>query len=137
METLDRSVARVSSAAKRVALANYAANIDKEKNATILKYGDQAYALDGGVLISILTDGSWQKRYGRCSLAGIGGMYGALTNLCHFPATRVARCWTCRSVSKRGVEAPADHDCTKTCGIVQESDWRRNELSATHSTPRD
>jgi len=40
-------------------------NMEKEKTATILHEGDSCLTSDGKVKIKVMTDGSWQKRYGR------------------------------------------------------------------------
>ena len=66
----------------------------------------------GSVYITILFDGSWQKRMGKNSLFGIGGIYGARTNKCIFLSSRCARCATC-AVALAKNEDPRPHSCTK------------------------
>ena len=78
-----------------------------------------------GVLIKVITDGSWQKRNGRNSLFGYGAMYGYYSGLPIFSSHRCARCMTCiawaaMSDSERagrgdGDSAP-EHDCTRNWG---------------------
>ena len=91
-------------------------NIEKEKAATLLYEGESCLTSDGKVKIKVMTDGSWQKRYGRNSLYGIGAMYGYYTGLVVFADDRCARCQVCLTAASRGVEVAADHNdkCTNT-----------------------
>ena len=81
------------------------ANLKKEIALTRLHEGDAALSPDGKVYISVMTDGSWQKRMGRNSLFGVGAYYGVYTNKLLFCSTRVSRCavwegagpWRCRT----------------------------------------
>jgi hypothetical protein len=99
-------------------------NIEKEKTATLLQEGESCRTSDGKVKISVMTDGSWQKRYGRNSLYGIGAMYGHYTGSVIFTSDRCARCQVCMTATSRGVELPASHKeiCTNT--------WRGGESAS-------
>jgi hypothetical protein len=90
-----------------------AANLEEEKAATIALLGEKALAPDGSVFITVLGDGSWSKRYGRNSLAGIFGFYGALTNKCIYAGSRIARCAVCTSAVRNGDDGVREHECTK------------------------
>jgi hypothetical protein len=99
-------------------------NIEKEKAATLLYEGESCLTSDGKVKIKVMTDGSWQKRYGRNSLYGIGAMYGYYTGLVLFADDRCARCQVCMTAASRGAELPANHKeiCTNT--------WRKGESAS-------
>ena len=103
-------------------------NIEKEKIATLLHEGDSCRTSDGKVKIKVMTDGSWQKRYGRNSLYGIGAMHGYYTGLVLFADDRCARCQVCLTAASRGAEVPANHidKCTNT--------WSEGEGSKKHET---
>jgi len=98
--------------------------MEKEKTATILHEGDSCLTSDGKVKIKVMTDGSWQKRYGRNSLYGIGAMYGHYTKLVLFAGDRCARCQVCMAAASRGAELPASHK--KTCTNT----WRKGESAS-------
>ena len=88
-------------------------NIKREIAATLLNEGESALAPDGElVYITVMTDGSWSKRYGRNSLFGIGAMYGQHTGGCVFAGSRCSRCVVCMRAAHAGNEAP-EHECTK------------------------
>jgi hypothetical protein len=88
-------------------------NIKREIAATLLNEGESALAPDGElVYITVMTDGSWSKRYGRNSLFGIGAMYGQHTGGCVFAGSRCSRCVLCMRAAHAGNEAP-EHECTK------------------------
>ena len=78
----------------------------------LLVLGDEAHDENGNVKIRIITDGSWQKRYGRNSLFGYGVMYGFYTGKVVFVSHRCCRCMTCISWIAVGKEVP-EHQCTK------------------------
>ena len=80
---------------------------------TLLVLGDEAHDENGNVKIRIITDGSWQKRYGRNSLFGYGVMYGFYTGKVVFVSHRCCRCMTCISWIAVGKEVP-EHQCTNT-----------------------
>ena len=88
-------------------------NIKKEIALALLHEGDAALAPGGSVYITVMTDGSWSKRYGRNSLFGIGAMYGRYTNACVFAGSRCSRCAVCMRAAHTGKEAPEEHACTK------------------------
>ena len=75
------------------------ANLEKEIALTQLHEGDAALSPDGKVYISVMTDGSWQKRMGRNSLFGVGAYYGVYTNKLLFCSTRVSRCAVSRKAT--------------------------------------
>jgi hypothetical protein len=87
-------------------------NIQAEIAATLREEGESARGADGKIKIGVMTDGSWQKRYGRNSLWGYGVMYGQYTGKVVFVKHRCARCTTCASAHHRGVEVPK-HECTR------------------------
>ena len=49
------------------------ANISEEAKLTLLMEGESCLSPTGKVMIRVMTDGTWQKRYGRNSLWGGGG----------------------------------------------------------------
>jgi hypothetical protein len=91
-------------------------NIEKEKTATLLQEGDACKTKDGKIKIKVMTDGTWQKRYGRNSLYGIAAMYGFYTHSVLFTDSRCARCQVCMSAASRGVlvEPGQYATCTNT-----------------------
>jgi len=99
-------------------------NIEKEKVETLKREGESCLTSDGKVKVSVMTDGSWQKRYGRNSLYGIGAMYGHYTKLVLFAGDRCARCQVCMAAASRGAELPASHK--KTCTNT----WRKGESAS-------
>ena len=90
-----------------------AENLEEEKKMTLEKEGEAARGPSGKVHIRAMTDGSWQKRYGRNSLWGCGVMYGYYTGKPIAAESRCARCVTCMSATYRGVEVN-EHKCTRT-----------------------
>jgi len=100
-------------AAKTVLQRRIEANIEKERMATLLYEGESARGPDGRIKCTFITDGSWQKRYGRNSLWGYGVMYGLYTGLVCFVSHRCARCATCMRAAVDGVAEVPEHDCTK------------------------
>jgi hypothetical protein len=100
-------------AAKTVLQRRIEANIEKERMATLLYEGEDAIGPDGRIKCSFITDGSWQKRYGRNSLWGYGVMYGLYTGLVCFVSHRCARCATCMRAAVDGVAEVRKHECTK------------------------
>ena len=99
-------------------------NIEKEKAATLLHEGESCLTSDGKVKIKLMTDGSWQKRYGRNSLYGIGAMYGHYTGGVLFAGDRCARCQVCMTAASRGAELPANHKETCT------NNWRGGQSAS-------
>ena len=93
-----------------------------------LKLGDDEKA---AVLIKVITDGSWQKRYGRNSLFGYGVMYGFYSGLPVFASHRCARCMVCikwnamsdeeRPEGEKGEAPPPPHDCSRNWGSLAAS----------------
>ena len=113
--TWQRAAAVTAKAEEKVNSGVMEANLKEEISATLEAEGPSANAPNGmGVYITVLTDGSWQKRMGRNSFFGVGAFYGARTNKLLFCSTRVARCAICMSAAARGKQAARDHDCTKT-----------------------
>ena len=90
-----------------------AENLEEEKKMTLEKEGEAARGPSGKVHIRAMTDGSWQKRYGRNSLWGCGVMYGYYTGKPISAESRCARCVTCMSAAHRGAEVN-EHTCTRT-----------------------
>ena len=78
------------------------ANLKEEIMLTLLYEGDSAITA-GKTMIRVITDGSWQKRYGRNSLWGYGALYGFYTGKVLFVGHRCARCQTCISAKANGV----------------------------------
>jgi hypothetical protein len=107
------------------------ANIEKEKIATLLYEGDACKTSDGKIKIKVMTDGSWQKRYGRNSLYGIAAMYGFYTGLVLFTGTKCARCAVCMSAASRGVEVAVEHKetCTNTWGEGQPASLMERKIA--------
>ena len=89
------------------------AALKREIAATLLMEGDSCLNSNGKVMITIISDGTWQKRYGRNSLVGFVGVYGLYTGECLYAGSKVARCATCRFYKKEGRPAKA-HACTRT-----------------------
>ncbi len=89
------------------------AALEREKAATLLMEGDACKSKAGKIMITIISDGTWQKRYGRNSLAGFVGVYGLYTGECLFAGSKMARCATCARFKQRGQPAKK-HDCTRT-----------------------
>ena len=113
--TWQRAAAVTAKAEEKVNSDVMEENLKEEISATLEAEGPSATVPDGmGVYITVLTDGSWQKRMGRNSFFGVGAFYGARTNKLLFCSTRVARCAICMSAAARGKQAARDHDCTKT-----------------------
>ena len=106
-------------------------NIEKEKMATLSFEGDACNTSDGKIKIKVMTDGSWQKRYGRNSLYGIGAMYGFYTGSVLFTGTKCARCAVCISAASRGVEVAAEHKvhCTNTWGEGEAASLMEREIA--------
>ena len=71
-----------------------------------------------------MTDGMWQKRYGRNSLFGIGAMYGFYTQLVLFTDSRCARCQVCMSAASRGVTLEPKH--YETCT----NNWSKGDAAS-------
>ena len=107
------SVSRKTGVASKSALeVEREKNLAEEIRLTLLYEGDAAYGADGKVMIRVITDGSWQKRYGHNSLWGYGVMCGFYTGKVVFVSHRCARCQTCSMAAHKGL-APPEHNCTK------------------------
>jgi len=89
------------------------ANISEEAKLTLLMEGESCLSPTGKVMIRVMTDGTWQKRYGRNSLWGAAALYGYYSGGCAFASSRCARCATCIRAAQDKTDAPA-HDCTRT-----------------------
>ena len=104
-------MARSQAAGKSSLSAEIAVNREKERVATLLYEGESCRSPSGKIQIRVITDGSWQKRYGRNSLWGYSAMYGFYTGKVIFVAHRCARCTTCWLAAARGAP-PGEHKCT-------------------------
>ena len=89
------------------------ANISEEAKLTLLVEGESCLSPSGKIMIRVMTDGTWQKRYGRNSLWGAAALYGYYTGGCVFASSRCARCATCMRAAQGKADAPA-HKCTRT-----------------------
>ena len=89
------------------------ANIGEEARLTLLIEGESCLSPSGKVMIRVMTDGTWQKRYGRNSLWGAAALYGYYTGGCVFASSRCARCRTCMRAQQQKGDPPA-HECTRT-----------------------
>ena len=89
------------------------AALKREVQATLLMEGESCYNSQGKVMITVISDGTWQKRYGRNSLVGFVGVYGLYTNECLYAGSKVARCAVCSYYKNQGEVAGA-HPCTRT-----------------------
>ena len=89
------------------------ANIGEEARLTLLIEGESCLSPSGKVMIRVMTDGTWQKRYGRNSLWGAAALYGYYTGGCVFASSRCARCRTCMRAEQQKEDPPA-HECTRT-----------------------
>lgn len=78
-------------------------------------FGEDFRMSNGKVMLFCMTDGSWQKRYGRNSQVGIGGLYGVLSSKFLWASSRVARCSVCAHAYRCGKSSVRYHDCTKNC----------------------
>ena len=99
-------------------------NLELEEVATLLREGEGCRcAVTGKIKIKVMTDGSWQKRYGRNSLWGFGAMYGFYTGKVVFVASRCARCAVCMAAARAHKEVSAQHKeaCTR--------DWKSGAAS--------
>ena len=120
----------VSQAQEKIFNSQMEENLKKEIELTLEMEGESVGYLDKenkiGVLIKVITDGSWQKRYGRNSLFGYGCMYGYYSGLPIYANHRCARCMKCiawaamsddeRPEGKGGDAPPPPHDCTRNWG---------------------
>ena len=105
------AVDRFQAAGKSSLLVEIDANREKERVATLLYEGESCRSPSGKIQIRVITDGSWQKRYGRNSLWGYSAMYGFYTGKEIFVAHRCARCTTCWMAAARGAP-PGEHKFT-------------------------
>jgi hypothetical protein len=87
--------------------------LKREMEATLLMEGETCRSKTGKIIITIISDGTWQKRYGRNSLAGFVGVYGLYTGECLYAGSKMARCATCSYYKQQG-QAAKKHDCTRT-----------------------
>ena len=87
--------------------------LQREMAATLLMEGEACKSKTGKIMITIISDGTWQKRYGRNSLAGFVGVYGLYTGECLYAGSKMARCATCSYYKQKG-QAAKKHDCTRT-----------------------
>ena len=65
---------RFQAAGKSSLLVEIDANREKERVATLLYEGESCRSPSREIQIRVITDGSWQKRYGRNSLWGYSAM---------------------------------------------------------------
>ena len=111
--TWDGCRAKCATSARTAREKDIEANLKEEIMLTLLFEGDAAVdKATGKTMIRVITDGSWQKRYGRNSLWGYAAIYGFYTGKEVFVDHRCARCQTCISAKSRGV-AVGEHACTK------------------------
>ena len=89
------------------------AALKREMEATLLMEGEACTSKTGKIMITIISDGTWQKRYGRNSLAGFVGVYGLYTGECLYAGSKMARCATCSYYKQKG-QAAKKHECTRT-----------------------
>jgi hypothetical protein len=118
----EAAMKRVTGSTEDQADGQFKKNIEEEIRLTLRYEGESARAPDGSVYITVLTDGSWQKRYGRNSLAGIGAVYGRYTNKCLHAGSRIARCAVCASAVAMGKAMVREHVCTKNWDERQGAD---------------
>jgi len=109
--TWSSHTARVAEAASGSMRETLATHLRAEITATLLYEGEDAIGPDGKVYVRVVTDGSWQKRYGRNSLWGYAVMYGFYTGKVVFVSHRCGRCAKCQSALTRGVPVE-EHECT-------------------------
>jgi hypothetical protein len=105
------AVDRSQAAGKSSLLVEIYANREKERVATLLYEGESCRSPSGKIKIRCITDGSWQKRYGRNSLWGYSAMYGFYKGKVIFVSHRCARCTTCWMAAARGAP-PGEHKFT-------------------------
>ena len=89
------------------------AALEREKAATLLMEGEACRSKTGKIMITIISDGTWQKRYGRNSLAGFVGVYGLYTGECLYAGSKMARCAACSYRKNKG-QPTEEHDCSRT-----------------------
>ena len=87
--------------------------LQREMAATLLMEGEACKSKTGKIMITIISDGTWQKRYGRNSLAGFVGVYGLYTGECLYAGSKMARCATCSYYKQKG-QAAKKHECRRT-----------------------
>ena len=87
--------------------------LQREIAATLLMEGEACRSETGKMIITVISDGTWQKRYGRNSLVGFVGVYGLYTGECLYAGSKMARCATCSYYKKEG-RAAKKHNCTRT-----------------------
>ena len=69
--------------------------LQREIAATLLMEGEACRSKTVKMIITVISDGTWQKRYGRNSLAGFVGVYGLYTGECLYAGSKMARCAAC------------------------------------------
>ena len=104
--------AKTGVAAKSALELELEKKLAEEIRLSVLYEGDASLGEDGKTKIRVITDGSWQKRYGHNSLWGYEVMYGFYTGKVVFVSHRCARCQTCSIAAHKGL-APPEHNCTK------------------------
>ena len=87
--------------------------LQREIAATLLMEGEACRSKTGKMIITVISDGTWQKRYGRNSLVGFVGVYGLYTGECLYAGSKMARCAACSYYKKKGLAAKK-HNCTRT-----------------------
>ena len=108
-----RIVEAVDEAASAEADQMCKAALKREIAATLLYEGEACRSKTGKIIITVISDGTWQKRYGRNSLVGFVGVYGLYTGECLYAGSKMARCATCSYYKKEG-RAAKKHNCTRT-----------------------
>ena len=126
--TFYKSAGKVEEAHSGLLAKEIKKNLEKEIKMTLLMLGDEALDENGNVKIRIITDGSWQKRYGRNSLFGYGVMYGFYTGKVVFVSHRCCRCMTCIRWSADCKEAPK-HECTNNWNSSAASSNMEREIA--------
>ena len=108
----DRVVKAVDAAAALEMKQLSSEALEREVAATLLMEGEACKSSTGKVMITIISDGTWQKRYGRNSLAGFVGAYGLYTGECLYAGSKMARCAACTHRKNNGLPAE-EHDCSR------------------------
>ena len=125
-----RVVGKVDKAAAAVFGELSSAALEREVALTLLMEGDACKDKSGKVMITVIGDGTWQKRYGRSSLAGFVGVYGLYKGGCLYKGSKMARCATCQHYKSKGVAAKdvKKHDCTRTWNEAPNKDGATSNM---------
>ena len=126
--TFYKSAGKVEEAHSGLLAKEIKKNLENEIKMTLLMLGDEALDENGNVKIRIITDASWQKRYGRNSLFGYGVMYGFYTGKVVFVSHRCCRCMTCIRSNADGKEA-REHKCTNNWNSSAASSNMEREIA--------